>query len=175
MAACVKSSMYAHVSKTRPPVLTRPKDASRLTFNTKYRHACIDVHCKASADSETNVVGSEPAYVTLKLRKPVGVVFTQKPTGGPVYVDEVTPGGNADKSGAVKVGDVLTKCSAVVLKAGKDGQYETEGYGQRPYDNWETVMFDCEGQDFKTVMSALKSNNERWGIKDVTLVFRKPA
>jgi hypothetical protein len=30
-------------------------------------------------------------------------------------------------------------------------------------------------QEFKTVMSALKSNNERWGIKDVTLVFRKPA
>lgn len=29
-------------------------------------------------------------------------------------------------------------------------------------------------QDFKTVMSALKSNNERWGIMDVTLVFRKP-
>ena len=29
-------------------------------------------------------------------------------------------------------------------------------------------------QEFKTVMSALKSNNERWGIKDVTLVFRKP-
>jgi hypothetical protein len=40
---------------------------------------------------------------------------------------------------------VLTRCSAVVLKAGKEGQYEREGYGQRPYDNWETIMFDCEG------------------------------
>jgi hypothetical protein len=29
-------------------------------------------------------------------------------------------------------------------------------------------------QDFKTVMSALKSNNERWGIKTVTLRFRRP-
>jgi len=41
---------------------------------------------------------------------------------------------------------VLTKCSAVVLKAGKEGQYEKEGYGQRPYDNWETILFNCEGQ-----------------------------
>jgi hypothetical protein len=40
---------------------------------------------------------------------------------------------------------VLTRCSAVMLKAGKEGQYEREGYGQRPYDNWETIMFDCEG------------------------------
>jgi hypothetical protein len=40
---------------------------------------------------------------------------------------------------------VLSKCSAVVLKAGKEGQYEQEGYGQRPYDNWETILFDCEG------------------------------
>jgi hypothetical protein len=27
---------------------------------------------------------------------------------------------------------------------------------------------------FKTVMSALKSNNERWGINTVELYFRKP-
>ena len=28
----------------------------------------------------------------------------------------------------------------------QEGQYEREGYGQRPYDNWETIMFDCEKQ-----------------------------
>ena len=26
----------------------------------------------------------------------------------------------------------------------QEGQYEKEGYGQRPYDNWETIMLDCE-------------------------------
>lgn len=41
------------------------------------------------------------------------------------------PGGNAAKDGQVQVGDVLTKCSAVLLKAGKEGEYEREGYGQR--------------------------------------------
>lgn len=39
--------------------------------------------------------------------------------------------GNAAKDGRVQVGDVLTKCSAVLLKAGKEGEYEREGYGQR--------------------------------------------
>lgn len=46
----------------------------------------------------------------------------------------------------LQVGDVLDQCSAIVLKAGKEGQYEKEGYGQRPYDNWETVMIDCNGR-----------------------------
>ena len=41
---------------------------------------------------------------------------------------------------------MLDQCSAIVLKAGKEGQYEKEGYGQRPYDNWETVMIDCNGR-----------------------------
>lgn len=62
------------------------------------------------------------------------------------------------------LGSGACRCSAVVLKAGKDGQYEAEGYGQRPYDNWSRIMFDCTGQEFKTVMSALKSNNERCGL-----------
>ena len=34
-------------------------------------------------------------------------------------------------------------------------------------------MFDCAGQDFDTVMSALDSNNPRWGINKVTLVLQR--
>lgn len=37
-------------------------------------------------------------------------------------------------------------CCPAVLQAGKEGQYESEGYGQRPYDNWDKIMFECEGQ-----------------------------
>lgn len=47
----------------------------------------------------------DPAAVeqrSVKLRKPVGVVFAQN-KGGPVFVEELTPGGNADKSGMVQV------------------------------------------------------------------------
>lgn len=137
-----------------------------------------------------------------------------------MFVDEVTPGGPADRQGIQK-GDVLTQCSAVVLKAGKEGAYEENGYGEVVYDNWkvsvcsrreslrlqlgaalqgdalaapaapalhireasrvglaeghlphtdgvrampaQVVMFDCSGQPFKSVMSALKSNNPRCG------------
>ena len=73
---------------------------------------------------------------------------------------------------------------------------------QRPYDNWDTVLFDCTGQvclctplqqpcsnkalsyiillinaemqSFDTVMQAIDSNNPRWGINTVTLVLQRP-
>jgi hypothetical protein len=47
------------------------------------------------------------------------------------------------------------------------------GHGERLYDNWEEVEFDCTGEDFKTVLAAIGSNNERWGIRTVTLTLRR--
>ncbi len=47
------------------------------------------------------------------------------------------PGGNAEKSGAVRLNDAIAACSAVVLKAGKEGAYEREGHGARPFENWD--------------------------------------
>eukprot|EP00198_Chlamydomonas_reinhardtii_P011323 XP_001700660.1 predicted protein [Chlamydomonas reinhardtii] len=142
------------------------------------RSRVVSIACSAAppAESSSTAEPAAQAVVTKKvtIRKPLGLVFEQARDGGPIFVAEVTAGGNADKSGAVAVGDILSRCSAVVLKAGKEGRYENEGYGERPYDNWETIEYDCEGKEFKTVMTALKSNNERWGKMDVTLVLRKP-
>ena len=84
-------------------------------------------------------------------------------------------GGNADKDGRVRAGDRLRRCSATLLKSGKEGEYAREGYGQRPYDNWDRIMFDCAGKQFDTVMSAISSNSERWGYRDVQLEFERPA
>ncbi|PRW61377.1 PDZ domain [Chlorella sorokiniana] len=115
-----------------------------------------------------------PTY-QLTLRKPLGLVLAERKTaeGPEVFVEEVVAGGNAAKDGRVQAGDVLTGCSAVLLKAGKEGENEREGYGQRPYDNWEQVMFDARNKQFDTVMAALGSNSERWGIFTVQLEFER--
>ena len=110
---------------------------------------------------------------TLTIKKPLGLVLAENRSTKEVYVEEITPGGNADASGMVCVGDVISKTSAIVLKSGREGQYQKEGYGQLVYDNWEAIEFDCAGQSFDTVMAAIGSNNERWGIKTVTLTLRR--
>ncbi|KAG1663920.1 hypothetical protein FOA52_002236 [Chlamydomonas sp. UWO 241] len=117
-----------------------------------------------------DVVGTK---VTLKM--PTGLIFAQKGKGEPVTVDEVVPGGAADKNGRIAVGDVLAACSAVVFKSGQSGaEGATAGHGDVLYDKWDRIMFPCAGNEFKVVMDALKSNSPRWGIRDVVLVFQKP-
>jgi hypothetical protein len=73
-----------------------------------------------------------------------------------------------------QVGDILLEVSAVTLKAGTEGQYENEGYGQRPFDNFEKSMMKCVGQSFDTIMSAISSNNPRWGYTTVDMVILRP-
>lgn len=114
--------------------------------------------------------------IRLTLRKPLGLVLAERP-GPPaeVFIEEIAPGGNADKDGRLAVGDTLVGCSAVILKAGKEGQYEREGYGDRVLDNWEKVMFNARGKKFDTVMAAIGSNSERWGFFTVDLEFERRA
>ena len=45
------------------------------------------------------------------IRKPLGLVLDARP-GGDVFVKEITPGGNAEAVGGVKVGDTIQMCSA---------------------------------------------------------------
>lgn len=51
-----------------------------------------------------------------------------------VVVEELVKGGNAEKVG-VQVGDVVTETSALVLKAGKESEFENVGHGATPYNN----------------------------------------
>lgn len=61
-------------------------------------------------------------------------------------------GGRAERAG-VQVGDIVLEVSAVTLTAGKEGLYAQNGYGDRPFDNFNRSMMDCVGQDFDTVMN----------------------
>jgi len=61
----------------------------------------------AAGPAADPVQGQQPEQAAVEqrsvtLRKPVGVVFAQNKTG-PVFVEELTAGGNADKSGLVQV------------------------------------------------------------------------
>lgn len=115
--------------------------------------------------------------IKVTVRKPLGVVLGETTTAGgkteKIFIEEVTDGGNGAKAG-IKAGDTVIRCSATILK--KDsaaGEYEKEGYGATPYTNWKRIMLDTRGKDFDTVMAALGSNNERWGIFDVVMELQR--
>jgi len=98
----------------------------------------------AAACPSTQGKGPLPEdLVGVTLRRPLGIIFGERGSGGVVFVEELVTDGNAARDGTVQVGDVLVRCSATVLKSGKDVVSAAEGYGDRPYDNWEQLMFDC--------------------------------
>lgn len=53
------------------------------------------------------------ARYTVELRKPLGFVLEQKSEGSGIFVAAITPGGSADKTRQLTVGDQLISCSGV--------------------------------------------------------------
>jgi hypothetical protein len=98
----------------------------------------------AAADAPAGAGGSRRYRVTI--RQPLGIVLAEDAKNGRIVVEEVVSGGNAARDGRVAV-----------------------GYGARPYDNWERIWVDAVGLQYETVMSALSSNNPRWGISSIEL------
>jgi S1-C subfamily serine protease len=119
--------------------------------------------CSAAPSAQATAAAPAPGfeYIQLTIKKPLGLVLAERVQTGDVFVEEVAPGGNAASTGQVRVGDVVSKTSATVLKSSSQESYGKAGHGDRLYDSWETVEFECEGQTFDTVMSAIGSNNER--------------
>eukprot|EP00281_Chroomonas_sp_CCMP1168_P028583 CAMPEP_0206253900 /NCGR_PEP_ID=MMETSP0047_2-20121206/23402_1 /ASSEMBLY_ACC=CAM_ASM_000192 /TAXON_ID=195065 /ORGANISM="Chroomonas mesostigmatica_cf, Strain CCMP1168" /LENGTH=147 /DNA_ID=CAMNT_0053680147 /DNA_START=139 /DNA_END=582 /DNA_ORIENTATION=- len=113
-----------------------------------------------------------PGCRRLRVEKPLGIVFEEVDDEKGAIVVEVAPGSNAEKAG-VKLGERLMAVSAATLKAGKEGEFSNKGYGGRPFDNWSIVMYPCYNEPFRQIMRAFVSNNERWGIKHVSIVLQE--
>jgi hypothetical protein len=60
----------------------------------------------------------------------------------------------------------ILRTGLVLVARHWQGQYEGEGYGQRPYDNWETVMIDCNGR--------VSQPSQRTAFKYTTVVTKVP-
>lgn len=127
----------------------------------------------AVGDSESK---AEREYVLpegarrLRMEKPLGIVFEEVADDKGAVVVQVGPGSNAERAG-VKVGERLVAVSATTLRAGKEGEYAKTGHGGRPFDNFEIVMYPCKNDDFRSILKAFASNNERWGINHVSIVL----
>ena len=94
------------------------------------------------------------------LKKPCGIVFEEigtdaSPKG--VKVIDLVADGNADKSGAVAVDDVLVALSAVRFSGAKS----------------ERNLFPADRMDFDTVVEAIGSNKEEWRCNEVYLQFKR--
>jgi len=73
-------------------------------------------------------------------------------------VHDLVPGGNADRDGNVRPGDVLVGITAVKIVGAK----------------YERRLIPARNFDFDTMVGAVESNDFKWGCNDVVLMFERP-
>ena len=92
------------------------------------------------------------------LEKPLGIIFEEIDVGKGLFVQDLVAGGNAERSGMVKVGDNLVAITAVKIVGAK----------------FERRLIPCRGFDFDTMVGAIESNNPKWGCDSVVLMLERP-
>lgn len=92
------------------------------------------------------------------LNKPLGIVFEEISVGKGLFVKELVDGGNAERCGLVKVGDVLVGITAVKIVGAK----------------YERRMIPCRNFDFDTMVGAVGSNDPKWQCSNVILMLERP-
>ena len=94
----------------------------------------------------------------VQLDKPLGIVFEEISAGKGLYVKELVDGGNAARSGQIKVNDVLVGITAVKIVGAK----------------YERRMIPSRRFDFDTMVGAIGSNDPKFQCNNVVLMLERP-
>mmetsp|Transcript_47734 Transcript_47734/g.101439 ORF Transcript_47734/g.101439 Transcript_47734/m.101439 type:complete len:212 (+) Transcript_47734:127-762(+) len=94
----------------------------------------------------------------VKLAKPCGILFEEIEPNRGVYIQDLVDGGNAARQGVLQNGDVLVGMTAVQISGAK----------------WERRLIPARKFGFDLVVSAIGSNEEKWGCNNVILMVERP-
>ncbi|KAL9184184.1 hypothetical protein ACHAXT_002270 [Thalassiosira profunda] len=92
------------------------------------------------------------------LAKPCGILFEEIEPNRGVFVQDLVEGGNAERQGVIQKGDVLVGVTAIQIAGAK----------------WERRMIPAKKFGFDLVVSAIGSNEEKWGCNNVILMVERP-
>lgn len=94
----------------------------------------------------------------VRLAKPCGIVFEEIEPNKGVYIADIVEGGNAERQGVLRKGDVLVGVTAIRISGAK----------------WERRMLPARRFGFDMAVNAIGSNEERWGCNNVIMMFETP-
>ena len=140
MTRMLKSGVRCHVRASRVGGVK----------NLQSRGVRATVRANASNESEQEPVPPGCARYAVELKKPLGM-FLEEDKNGNIFVDELVPGGAAEKSGIIGVGDRLIATSAIVFNSSMDYGGVSVKKGE------EQIRFSTRGEKFDTVMAAIST------------------
>ena len=92
------------------------------------------------------------------LARPCGILFEEIEPNCGVYIQDLVEGGNAANQGVLQKDDVLVGVTAIQISGAK----------------WERRMIPARKFGFDLVVSAIGSNDEKWGCNNVILLVERP-
>ncbi|GMH32925.1 hypothetical protein BSKO_00759 [Bryopsis sp. KO-2023] len=160
-------------SGSRPQRSTYNVGRVPQTFGRTPRQAALDrtvaTRCAAETEVETapsdtkDVVPPGCARYEVALNKPLGMVLEADKENN-IFVAEIVPGGNAEISGKISVGDQLISTSGMMYTKGQT-------YGETFVRGGEKVVqMNVMGESFDAVLAAISSNPVTMGVR---LVFQQ--
>ena len=103
------------ISVTKASPVATPIVSRRRVSPRRLRR--VDAHAEATDDEEPVPPGC--ARYAVELKKPLGMYLANDANGN-IFVEEIVPGGAADKCGLIGVGDRLIATSAIVFNGEMD-------------------------------------------------------
>jgi len=155
------------ISTTIVQAWTTPQHSitkNNLSCSNSFTGRNILSYSSARTSSSLQSSSTQGDEYTVKLGlPPLGIVFEDVSSGSPsgVKVVALTTGGQGERCGKIEIGDLLKTSSAIQFRSGSS--------------KFDIVDVDCTEFDFDTVISALTSNNARFGCTSVDLTFIRSA
>ncbi len=137
-----------------------PRDVSRNTHITRAEQKDSSSESSPSvAEQSMDQVPAGCSRYSVSLGKPLGLVLEENKSTGTIVVAEIVPGGNAEKSGVITVGDQLIATSGYTRTT-------EQMYGEIAVRGGEQIIrLPVRGESFDTVLAAISSHPGNFQVK----------
>jgi C-terminal processing protease CtpA/Prc len=152
MRAITSQRPVAGSASTRSQFVQNQQKTRSAAFNLSKK---VVFTVRAEQNKATESMDQVPAgcsRYTVSLGKPLGLVLEERKATGSIVVAEIVPGGNAEKSGVISIGDQLIATSGYTRTT-------EQMYGDIAVRGGEQIIrLQVRGESFDTVLAAISSH-----------------
>jgi C-terminal processing protease CtpA/Prc len=150
---------YARSVFTSAPRLSHKKFSLSIITNAEQNTTSNQSSSPSVAEQSIDQVPTGCSRYSVSLGKPLGLVLEENKSTGTIIVAEIIPGGNAEKSGVISVGDQLIATSGYTRTTEQTYNDITVRGGE------QVIRLPVRGETFDTVLAAISSHPGNFQVK----------
>ena len=142
-----------------PSIHRIPRRNSLVSITKAQQDTSNESSSPSLAEQSVDEIPKGCSRYSVALGKPLGLVLEEQKSTGSIVVAEIVPGGNAEKSGVISVGDQLIATSGYTRTT-------EQTYGEITVRGGEQIIrLPVRGESFDTVLAAISSHPGNFQVK----------